>query len=225
MAADIRGNARKILDTDTARALVATAVGEAIRRVGTTREQTSARVSNVRLVGAGGFAAGAGAAAIAQVATKRIARLITGRGRSSVLAQAPRKMASGARRVAEAPSSAMDSVVTKLGGGSGTGQSSKTPSSSGPRSSSAKRPAASRGQRPRTRGANGAKSSRDTPRRSASAKPKSRAAGNASRAKRGSSSNGSTRTARATKSRSSNGTRASSGSSRSAAKPAASRRS
>ena len=63
MAKDIQTRAREVLESDTARAVAATAVGEAIRRVGSTRNQASKginqaakSISDIRVPAAAGFA-------------------------------------------------------------------------------------------------------------------------------------------------------------------------
>src|SRR5579875_2279244 len=113
MAKDFQDGARKIFDSDTARAIAATAVGEAIRRVGTTRAQASERASNLGASVAAGFAVGAGTATIAQVAAKRVGRLITRRRRSRIIAPSAAKVASGARKTVRAPRDAVENFTSK----------------------------------------------------------------------------------------------------------------
>lgn len=220
MANHIPEGARKVLESDTTRALAATAVGEAIRRVGTTRNQVSEAASKARVPAAGGFAAGAGAATIALVAARRIGRLITSR-RSSVGA-----------------------FTSKLGSSSSgsRGPSSET-SQAKPTGTTAKRAGGTSGQKPRAKATRASSASSGRARRTTSAKSKPRSTATTSRAtsaKRSRSSNGSSKSSSAKSARSSNGTskspsartsRSSNGSrakrtsAKSAAKPAASRRS
>ena len=166
MARDIQARAREALDSDTARAVAATAVGEAIRRVGATRNQAAERVPNPRVFVAGSFAAGAGAATVAQVAARRLAKLITGRRRTAVVSQPAAKVASGARKTAQAPRDAVDAFTSKVGSSGGrrstsarrSKPTSKTSSASGTRTTKAKTTRSSNG----TGKASNAKSSRSS---------------------------------------------------------------
>ena len=194
--------ARRVLESDTTRAIAATAVGEAIRRVGTTRNKATEAASSARVPAAGGFAVGAGATTVALVAARKIGRLISKPQRPAVL-----------------------DFTSKLGSaGSGTRRSANATSRSKPTGASAKRTGASSGQKPR---AKATRSSGASSGRSRSVKSARTANGSASArsAKSGQSSNGSAKSPSAKSSRSSNGAGAKKTSAKRAAKPAGSRRS
>lgn len=213
MANYIPRGARRVLDSDTTRAIAATAVGEVIRRAGTTRNKAAEAASDARVPAAGGFAVGAGAATIALVAGKRIARFITKPKRPAVLDQPVAKVASGARKTAQAPRDAVDAFTSKLGSGSsGARRTSSGPSRSTPKRASTKRAGGSSGQGSRAKAARSTAASGRT-QRTKSAQTKARpktAPSRGSSAKRSGSSNRSSATATTKSARSSNGSGATS---------------
>jgi hypothetical protein len=213
MTKDIRGNIRQVIQNDSARAILATATGELIKRLGDRRhqpEQPDTRV--VAASGLGGFAAGAGAVTLASVATKRV-RSALGRRRRPLFADVPRKAAKGTRRAVEVPVEAVDRFASglrdQIGGRSQS--SSGTRSGSGGRSTrsgakSANRSRAGSSSPRSSRRASGATSGRKSGTSGARTSAKSTRSANGAKAK--STSAKSTRSANGAKSRSASPARA-----------------
>lgn len=114
VARDIQERVRKTLASDSARAVIATAVGEAIKGVGASDKNSDQRESRPRLFGVGGLMAAAGAGAAVPIAARRIRGLTAARKAGRLVAEAPGKAAQGARRAVEQPRSAIDAFTSKL---------------------------------------------------------------------------------------------------------------
>lgn len=107
MARDIQDSVRQALTSDAGRAIVATAVGQVIRNVRAERKVPQGPLGGLAPqrhhrevllgVGAGGFVAGAGTAALTTVAVRRVRKLIS--RAPGALADAPLKAAGTVRAV------------------------------------------------------------------------------------------------------------------------------
>ncbi len=243
MTRDIQARAREVLESDAARAITATAVGEAIRRVGATRNQASKSISDARVSSVGVFAAGAGTATVAQLAARRIGRLFASRKRNAALSQSAAKVASGARKTVKAPRDAVDAFTSKLGSSSGEPRTSNVPGKPRRTRTVQKATRTRSGQASRSGGNRGSNASTGRERHTTDAPSRSRSTASSSRgasakssrnsngsamtsiAKNSRNSNGRTSTRSAKSSRSANGTRAKTPGAKGAARPAASRRS
>src|SRR5947209_18130348 len=214
MTKDIRASIRQIATNDSARAIAATAAGELIKKVATSRKQSEQHDGRVVASGLGGFAVGAGAATLATTAVKGIGKLVGGR-RRPLFADVPKKAAAGTRKAVEVPKEAVDRFASGLrdqvsGGSKPSRTSRRAASTSSARKSSASKSSASKSS------GTGARSRAKTTRSSNGSGAKTTRSSNGSSAKTTGSSNGSSSRKSGASKSSASGTRTRAKSTRSA---------